>query len=221
MNKSEQTNEIFKAISAAQGEFLTVEKSSTNPHFKSKFAPLDNIIEMLRPILPKHGLSFVQFTDITDGGIVVETVITHESGQWVSGSLKMPATKQDPQGYGSALTYGRRYGLSAAFGIASDEDVDGNNADEKPGSKTEQKQKNQQQQVELTPAQQAYGTIIDWIDKASAKLKTAEELKSWYLNDGNKQLVDKKSQLDAKLMSAANRHLEQTMKIMPSEKVEA
>ena len=138
MNKSETTVTIFKAISAAQGDFKTVEKTSLNTHFKSKFAPLDSIIEMLRPILPKHGLSFIQFTDTDDTGIIVETVIAHESGEWVSGRLKMPATKQDPQGYGSALTYGRRYGLAAALGIVSDEDVDGNGNGE--GEKKQQQQ---------------------------------------------------------------------------------
>lgn len=126
MNCSTTTTTIFKSIATAQGEFKTVEKSASNPHFKSKFAPLDNIIEMLRPVLPKHGLSFLQFTDTDETGIIVETVIAHESGEWVSGRLRMPAVKQDPQGYGSALTYGRRYGLAAAFGIVSDEDVDGN-----------------------------------------------------------------------------------------------
>lgn len=142
MNKSETTVTIFKAISAAQGDFKTVEKTSLNPHFKSKFAPLDSIIEMLRPILPKHGLSFIQFTDTDDTGIIVETVIAHESGEWVSGRLKMPATKQDPQGYGSALTYGRRYGLAAALGIVSDEDVDGNGNGE-----SEKKQQPQQKRI--------------------------------------------------------------------------
>lgn len=128
MQITEDRKELFKAISAAQGEFTTVEKNGKNPHFNSKFAPLDSIIEMIRPVLPRHGLSVVQFTDIADSGngIVVETIITHESGQYISGRLFMPAVKNDPQGYGSALTYGRRYALAAALGIVSDEDVDGN-----------------------------------------------------------------------------------------------
>jgi len=122
---------LFKAIAAAQGEFSTVEKNAKNPHFNSKFAPLDSIIEMIRPILPKHGLSVIQFTDIPESGngVIIETVIVHESGQYISGRLQMPTVKQDPQGYGSSITYGRRYALGAALGIVSDEDVDGNQTD--------------------------------------------------------------------------------------------
>lgn len=131
MNVTEERSALFKAIAAAQGEFTTVEKNAKNPHFNSKFAPLDSIIEMIRPILPKHGLSVVQFTDLPEsgGGVIIETVITHESGQFISGRLYMPTVKQDPQGYGSAITYGRRYALGAALGIVSDEDVDGNQAE--------------------------------------------------------------------------------------------
>lgn len=141
MNVSDDRKELFKAISAAQGEFTTVEKGKDNPFFKSKYAPLDSIIEMIRPILPKHGLSVVQFTDIPqDGqGVIVETIITHESGQYISGRLLMPMAKVDPQGAGSAISYGRRYALAAALNIVSDEDVDGNGHGEKekkPANKT-------------------------------------------------------------------------------------
>jgi hypothetical protein len=131
MNVTENRDLLFKAIAAAQGEFTTVDKSASNPHFKSKFAPLDSIIEMIRPILPKHGLSVVQFTDIPESGngVIIETIITHDSGQYISGRLFMPTVKQDPQGYGSSITYGRRYALGAALGIVSDEDVDGNQAE--------------------------------------------------------------------------------------------
>ena len=139
MEVTEYRKELFKAISAAQGEFSTVDKGKDNPFFKSKYAPLDSIIEMIRPILPKHGLSVVQFTDIPESGngIIIETVITHESGQYISGKLLMPLTKIDPQGAGSAITYGRRYALAAALGIVSDEDIDGNHNDkQKPKTVT-------------------------------------------------------------------------------------
>lgn len=229
MNKSETTVTIFKAISAAQGDFKTVEKTSLNPHFKSKFAPLDSIIEMLRPILPKHGLSFIQFTDTDDIGIIVETVIAHESGEWISGRLKMPATKQDPQGYGSALTYGRRYGLAAALGIVSDEDVDGdgNGESEKKAqpqqpqnqqSRTHQQPQKQPQSVGLTPSQQAYAKLQEWIDQASAnkkKFPDQESFKSWFLDDNNTVLITQKQLLDASDTSAINRHFEHTMALLP------
>lgn len=139
MNASEEKKDLFMAISKAQGEFTTVCKNAVNPHFKSKFAPLDTIIEMIRPILAKYELSVMQFTDIAESGIIVETVIAHSSGQHISGLLAMPAVKQDPQGYGSALTYGRRYGLAAALGIVSDEDTDGNGSQKEDSKKDQTK----------------------------------------------------------------------------------
>lgn len=149
---TDDRKELFKALAAAQGEFTTVEKNSVNPHFKSKFAPLDSIIEMIRPILPKHGLSVMQHCDIPESGkgIIIETVIAHESGQYVSSRLFMPVSKEDPQGYGSSVTYGRRYSLGAALGIVSDEDVDGNQS-EQGAQQRQQRQPRQQQQ---TPPQQ-------------------------------------------------------------------
>jgi hypothetical protein len=162
MKVTEECKELFEAISAAQGEFTTVEKNAANPHFKSKFAPLDSIIEMIRPILPKHGLSVTQHCDIPESGagIIVETVIAHKSGQYISSRLFMPVAKQDPQGYGSSLTYGKRYALSAVLGIVSDEDVDGNQGDGKGAGKQQQGNKPAQQQkqqgkpaVEVSEAQ--------------------------------------------------------------------
>lgn len=153
MNVTDDRKELFLALSRAQGEFTTVEKNAKNPHFNSKFAPLDSIIEMIRPILPKHGLSVVQFTDLPEsgGGVIIETVITHESGQYISGKLYMPTVKQDPQGYGSAISYGRRYALGAALGIVSDEDVDGNQGEapkRQQAAKPAQQQKPQGKPVE-------------------------------------------------------------------------
>lgn len=127
MNITENHAELFKAMAAAQGEFTTVAKDKDNPFYKSKYAPLDSIIEMVRPVLAKHGLSVMQFTDLPDTGegVLIETIITHLSGEYISGKLYMPAAKLDPQGFGSAITYGRRYALAAALGIVSDEDNDG------------------------------------------------------------------------------------------------
>ena len=134
---TEERKELFKAVSQAQGEFSTVEKNGTNPHFNSKFAPLDSIIEMIRPILTKYGLAVMQHCDIPDGpGIIIETMISHESGQYLTNRLFTPVVKNDPQGYGSAITYARRYALGATLGIVSDEDVDGNQSAAKATTKT-------------------------------------------------------------------------------------
>lgn len=131
---TDERKELFKALSIAQGRFTTVAKDKDNPFFKSLYAPLDSIIEMIRPILAENGLTAMQFTDLPDTGegVLIETIITHESGQYISGKLYMPAAKLDPQGFGSAITYGRRYALAAALGIVSDEDTDANDIKGKP-----------------------------------------------------------------------------------------
>jgi hypothetical protein len=126
---------IAAALVAAQGEMRAVGKDATNPHFRSRYATLDAIMDMVRPILAKHGLAVMQGTshpDTTADGkltsMAVETRIIHTSGEWVSSSVIMPVAKADPQGAGSAVTYGRRYGISALLAIVADDDDDGNAA---------------------------------------------------------------------------------------------
>jgi len=118
---------LAPALASAQGELENAAKASQNPHFRSKYADLAEIINTVRPVLSKHGLSFVQSPSYVDGIVTVETVLLHTSGQWVAGSLAVPVTKQDAQGVGSAITYARRYSLAAIVGIAQEDD-DGNAA---------------------------------------------------------------------------------------------
>jgi hypothetical protein len=119
---------IASALVKAQREFGPALKSSTNPHFRSKYADLSACIEAVIDALNNNGIYLMQLTDEHDGGVKVSTVFIHESGeQLTGGSLFMPATKQDAQGFGSALSYARRYSLMAACGIAPEDD-DGNQA---------------------------------------------------------------------------------------------
>lgn len=128
MNKSETINELAAALSKAQGEIKGALKDQNNPFFKSKYADLGSVVEAIRAPLSKHGLSYVQLTEPTEKDEVrVETVILHSSGQWIGSTLALPVSKADAQGFGSAITYARRYGLSAAFGVAPEDD-DGNAA---------------------------------------------------------------------------------------------
>jgi ERF superfamily len=124
MNRSESINELATALAKAQGEMKPAKKDAENPFFKSHYADLPSIVDAAKP-LAKHGLSFVQPTEATPDGIFVETVLLHSSGQWISGRYPVKPVKDDPQGWGSALTYSRRYGLSALIGVvAADEDDD-------------------------------------------------------------------------------------------------
>lgn len=130
MMHSESIATIAKALVAAQADIRAVEKSAINPHFRSKYVPLDAIISMARPALAAHGMAIVQAgTPFDDGkGLLVETRLIHTSGEWLSGVVYIPFGKADPQGAGAAMTYGRRFGLSALLSISSDEDDDGNSA---------------------------------------------------------------------------------------------
>ena len=122
---------ISAALVKAQKAFAPALKTSTNPHFKSKYADLSNCIEAVIDALNNNGIALIQKCHESDNGVTVETVFVHESGEMLeAGRLHVPASKQDPQGYGSALTYARRYTLMAACGIAPEDD-DGNAASRK------------------------------------------------------------------------------------------
>ncbi len=123
---------IATALVKAQKAFAPALKSSTNPHFKSKYADLSACVEAVVDSLNANGIFLNQQTSESDSGVIVETVFIHESGELLNcGKLHVPASKQDPQGYGSALTYARRYSLMAACGIAPEDD-DGEAATRKP-----------------------------------------------------------------------------------------
>ena len=119
---------IASALVKAQRGFAPALKTSTNPHFRSKYVDLAGCVEAVVDSLNAAGIALIQRTSQDDTGVTVETVFVHESGEMLEcGKLHVPASKQDPQGYGSALTYARRYSLMAACGIAPEDD-DGNAA---------------------------------------------------------------------------------------------
>jgi hypothetical protein len=119
---------IAPAFIKAKKEFGPALKDRTNPAFKSKYADLGACLDAVDDALLNNGIAVMQETFMDDSGVTVETVFIHESGETIrGGKLHVPARKQDPQGYGSALTYARRYSLQAACGIAPEDD-DGNAA---------------------------------------------------------------------------------------------
>jgi hypothetical protein len=126
-NMTKETT-IYQAFIAAQKQFGPALKTSTNPHFRSRYADLSACVEAVIDALNDNGLGLIQVTHPCDDGVTVETILVHESGATMSsGLLHLPASKQDCQGYGSALSYGRRYSLMAICGIAPEDD-DGNRA---------------------------------------------------------------------------------------------
>ena len=131
---SASTEKLDEALSKAQGEFKPAVFDSKNPHFGNQFASLTSIYEMCRPILAKYGISVTQWPVISeDGRVHMITRVAHK-GEWIKSEFAVRPTKDDPQGYGSSITYLKRYAFSAALGIVSDEDDDGETAPPKTPS---------------------------------------------------------------------------------------
>ncbi len=130
MNKSESIKELATALSKFQGEIKNPGNTADNPFFKSKYAPLNEILNVARPILAKNGLSVIQTPSGDGQNIILTTTLIHSSGEWIeSPELVLKADKATAQGAGSAITYARRYALSAILGISSEDDDDGNIAE--------------------------------------------------------------------------------------------
>ncbi len=133
MKTSESIDLISAALVAMQGEAQHANFDSKNPHFKSKYASLAEIIDTVKPILAKHELAVIQLPAYREGiGHMLCTRILHKSGQWIEEEMRLNPIKDDPQGLGSSLTYSRRYSIPGVAMIASEEDDDGNAASHGP-----------------------------------------------------------------------------------------
>jgi hypothetical protein len=125
---SPSLTKLFTALGKAQSELSPAKADSTNPHFRSRYADLTSVWDAIRGPFATHGLAVIQLPGSADGGtITCTTVLGHTSGEWVSSTLTLALSKTDPQAVGSALTYARRYLLTAIAGV-SPEDDDGNAA---------------------------------------------------------------------------------------------
>lgn len=138
MNKSESIKNIAKALSDFQAEVKNPANTADNPFFKSKYAPLPEILNEARPLLAKHGLAIIQSPSGNGQDISITTLLMHTSGEWIETDvLTAKADKATAQGAGSAITYIRRYSLSAVLGISSEDDNDGNPASNSSQNKTQ------------------------------------------------------------------------------------
>ena len=144
MNKSETIGELSTALGKAESEFPQIKRSQKvnfatagGTRIKYSYAPLSEIFDAIRKPLAENGLAISQPMTIIDGKLIVETVLSHSSGEWISGQILIESQKLDPQSIGSALTYARRYSLSALLGIASEEDDDAEGAMDRKTLKSE------------------------------------------------------------------------------------
>lgn len=145
MQRSDSIAKLAPAFVSAQGELDNVAKDAQNPHFRSSYASLPAILDAVRPVLARHKLGVMQFpVDCGEGRVGVETIVMHESGEFMCHTYSARAVKDDPQGYGSAITYARRYALAAVLGISQDDD-DGNAASAAP--RRQQRQATREEQA--------------------------------------------------------------------------
>ncbi len=182
---------LAAALVAAQAEMPAVAKLATNPHFKSKFASLDSIIEAVRPVLAKHGLAVLQSAtgDVEGKGITVSTTIVHTSGEEFVTGVYIPLAKVDPQGAGSALTYGRRYNLAAALCLATEDDDDGLRAS-KPAPVRATKPAVTRSEPDPSPSTVAFPPVPKWLGLAKDRPMPFGNTKGRALSEHSKKALE-------------------------------
>lgn len=156
MNKSDSIKNIAIAMCKAQSQMGGAAKGAANPFFKSKYADLSSVVQAVKEPFSSNGLSYIQFPIEQAGRIGIETVLMHDSGEWMSNSFTVQLSKQDAQGAGSAITYCRRYSLQSLAGIPSEDD------DGKAASKSKLSSKDQ--------------SWVDAIKSGQATLETIEDI---------------------------------------------
>jgi len=168
---SEKIENIVKALAKFQSEVTNPANTASNPYFNSRYAPLNEVLNLVRPLLTKNGLSIIQSPSFDGTNVTVTTIIFHESGEWIKlDPLTLKPDKNTPQGVGSAITYARRYALSAALGISSEDDDDGNSAS---GNQYNHKNKQTKTTSNETTKSKELLAIINEIDKtAKEKVET-------------------------------------------------
>ena len=181
MNRSESIGEIAKALAACQGQMKAAVKDSSNPFFKSKYADLATVIEAAREPMSKNGLAISQIPDtLDDGTIVLESILMHESGQWISGKYRMKAMDEKPQTLGALVTYARRYAFQAMIGLPAEDD-DANAAsgnDKEPKKWTPPSNPTAPKCMTIEQATRAL-EAIEKADSNSALLKIGDSLKKY------------------------------------------
>ena len=179
MLQSESVNELFGALAKAQANLKPAHFNKTNPHFKSKYADMTAVLEAVRRPLAEHGLAVTQTTEVRDGALVLVTRMGHSSGQWIAGEYPLPNTGR-PHEIGSAMTYAKRYSLSAIVGISADDDDDGNAAQSAPAHPTRINPHvtRPEDVTDAKPRFNANGNRIDWIDTSEHRVERMPKAKA-------------------------------------------
>jgi hypothetical protein len=196
--QSENLDKLFKGMNAFRSQLKQPIKDAKNPFFKSNYVTLEGVQNAIDAGIKGTGLAYTQIVKNDDNGNVgVETIITHESGQYLTtGVLALRPEKATPQGYGSTITYAKRYQLASAFGVSSDIDDDGNAGSFKTQAKGNYQQNNYKQNYQQ-PRQQEHSNpeILEYnnlfnkalkalgTDKATLKAQVTEQIGKMFPND--------------------------------------
>lgn len=199
---SENISQLTLALNEFQSELVTVERSTLNPFFKKKYADLTSIMLEVQPILTKKGLAISQFPDAVDGQAALTTILTHTTGEFIRATVPLPVSKiktvtkkektaqspekeiteegYDPQEFGRAVTYMRRYGYSAVLQIVIDEDDDGN--------KSSRRHQQEERPTEVVPSNPETISKIKNIWKENGG--TDEQLDTWVRKNNDDVALD-------------------------------
>jgi hypothetical protein len=174
MRRSDSIANLAAALVKAQHEARNAVKSGLNPHFKNKYAPLEEVVQVAKDALNTHGIAFVQGGEPTEGDTLsLSTMLLHTSGEWIESNITMRPVRNDPQGIGSCITYARRYALAAICGIASDDDDDANAASETPPPPKPKKEKQPtQEEAEHEGALALFRSVWSKLPKSIQSLDT-------------------------------------------------
>ncbi|WP_347090873.1 ERF family protein [Staphylococcus ureilyticus] len=180
MNKSESITKINKALVEFHKQVKQPMKDAKNPFFKSKYVPLENVVEAIDEVAPSLGLSFTQWaSNDANGRVGVSTMLLHESGEYIEyDPVYMKADKETAQGAGALISYLKRYSLSAVFGITSDQDDDGNHASGVNNKPQQAKQKSSQMQKPTDKQKEELTKAIELFTEVAVENGKSEEYKT-------------------------------------------
>jgi hypothetical protein len=179
MKMSDTIAELATALSIAQGQIEDAVKDTKNDFYKSKYADLASVRAAVRKPFADNGLSVVQFPRTVTGGVEVETMLLHTSGEFMAETLFMPV-KHEPHPIGSGISYARRYALMSIANLAADDD-DGNAAQvAKPVAEPDPRAVTAlalRAKGEAEKGMDALNTLWRGLDAAERKLLTPEAIK--------------------------------------------
>lgn len=177
MNTSETIGQLAKALAAAQIELTNPVLNKVNPHFRSKYADLANVLNSVRPILGKHNIAVMQITETLDSAILLHTRLIHTSGEWISSTYPVSHIGKH-QEMGAALTYAKRQALSAMVAVAGEDDDDGNEATQqtlKPSAFTKPAKKANANEYDPEASAAVHDQMIGELNECESK----EDLRAW------------------------------------------